>query len=756
MFSRRLFKTSLLLVTISVWLASCSDYLNEKKQEPQTLELSNERFACLKSLPERMSQYLEGGVDPRDIRNGFDCGKEALIYFKNKTKGSLQDAYTLEDMRNFFGKYFLKRNNVTPEFAAQLFKLKKVILGGDERFITKAEIQKMVELVDLLKEQAVLLSPHFPVLIGRKAAPAWSEVNGATDQLGATLWILLKEVDLVNSNYTFTDLKKFFEGLNDFINATEPFYLYEKVNESIAVIEAAKNVIIGEDPRFEGIRDWRDGLNTVLQIYREGLRYKYFIRNNPLEKAEDIDVLMSFIDDGFALVEQSLPMRRHGIISFTSMDILLDRLQDRRSLPMGLSSESLKESYKKIILRLLDPRRQGDPRGLEGFEKSHLVALKQEWMSFRLHQYFINNLPLDAHRTVDRGSIVTAAKQFNAGKYIKVITSNSLEQEALLKSWEQGSKLLQNTNPVIFNDEGRMNVLLKPLEARQSWGSLTRWNLMRALGKAMLLGYGPTGLREQDLVRWYADFEKIGIELKAFDPRGGNSGARSFKEANFFTFSGNGDAVMNAQESFEFVSVLVAGGMSSADGIREDLVKKGCGMKENDIFGFPWLSEPCFKQTLRTEAGRYFDNLPGLVRQIAQMNPAQWDEFYNSLMSSARVSPANGRRVETADLRTAVMMLHYTETLMTVYDKNLNGTLDEDEVKLAAPRFQNFMKSVSPIKENFMVSDFFLYLVFKGQKPGIAEYLLFQAEKTVGSLGEVSRDNILKVFKVLKEEAEKK
>ena len=743
-------------VISATWLSGCSDFLNEKRQVPETIELSNERFACLKSLPEQMSQYLEGQVDAANIRRGFDCGKDALLYFKTKTRGTLKDAYTLEDLRNFFGKYFLKRNNVTPEFAAQLFKLKKVILGGDEKSLTKAEIEKFVNLLEIMKEHAVLLSPHFPVLMGKKTTAEWTEVNSAIEQLRSTSWVLLREVDILKSDYSFEDLKKFIVGLNEFVNSANLFSMYKSVEKNVVLIEAVKGVLIGENTGFGQMKDWEDGLKTLLHLYREGLRYHYFIRGSQLSNPKEMDLFMAFVDDGIRLVDESLPMKHGGFIPFSAIDTLLQRLGEENYLPENLSAKVLKETYKKIILRILDPRRQSDPRGLEGFEKTHLAALRQEWRSYRMHQYFLNTLPMDASSSISTEDVAKAAAQFKAEDYVtKALSQNSLEQEALMKSWVDGQQRLRSDWPVQFNAAGRMIVTVNPKSLPQSWSSLTRWNLMRGLGRAMNIGYGTNGLGEKDLIRWYDDFQKFGIELKAFDPRNGNSGARSFKEANFFTFAGNGDGLMNQQETFEYVSILFSGGLSSSNNVMNDMIEKACGLPEKDIFGNSWLNEACFKHNLISRAGIYFDNLPGLVKQLSTMKPVQIEEFYANLMGSARSSPAQGGRVETSDLRTAVMILHYTEILLMVYDRNQNGSLDEAEVKLAAPRFMQFMKSVSPVQADFMVSDFFLFLIFKGKKPTVAEYLKFQVEKTFGSLGEVSRDKILRVFKVLKEKAVK-
>lgn len=767
MFSKNMrsaWMTSLVAVNL-LWTASCSKFLDEKREKPQTIEMSNARFACLQSLPEEITKFLKGTVQDSDIHSGFDCAKDALLYFKNKTKGTYAEAYTMEDLRNFFGKYFLKKNNVSSEFGYELFKLKQVLIGGSDKYITKTEIQRLIELLDVVRDQAKKVAPHMPTLLAENKNPTWIQVDNATEQFSDSIWQLFKQVDVANSNYSFDDLKKFMDGLDKFINATEPFYLTQKLSSNVALVEAAKNVLIGDRNNLNDIHDWHVAVKTVMGVYREALRYIYFIKGKESGGQDTEKAIVMMSRDVLELLEASLPIQRQGAISFGAIDSLLDLLGDRGLIPMGLSPRSLKETYKKVVLRILDPQRRGDPRGLLGLERTHILALNHELKIFEMHQEFINGITFDKEGTVGFSEIHLAAMAFNPRVAIaKNYSGETLEQEGLLQAWFEGLDLLIRDNPVFYNREGRQVVMGDPKLFRQTWGSLTRWNVMRALSRALLLGYGNTHtpslsqeyMIEAGLEQWYTDFNQLGVELKAFDPRSVNSGARSFKEANFFTSTGNGDSIMNYRETFDFVSLLVSGGMQSAEYIRNAILAKSCGLPSKDIFGFPWMQEECFKSTLRKNFSEYFNNLPGMVLEVARMKNGEWDEFYNNLMSSACVSAPAGGQVETADLRTAVMILHYTESLMSVYDVNHDGKLNVEEVRAASPRFLEFMKTVSPVQANFMVSDFFLFLVYKGKKPTIWEYTKFQGEKAFGSLDDVGRDKILRVFKVLKDEAAKK
>ncbi|WP_413291032.1 hypothetical protein [Bdellovibrio sp. HCB337] len=763
MFSKRSLKQTMswMLTTQFLWVGACSYFLDEKRQEPQTIEMSNAKFACLQSLPVEITKFVRGEVSDGDIQSGFKCAQDALTYFKNKTKGTYPDAYTMEDLRNFFGKYFLKKNNVTPAFAAELFKLKKVLLGGSEKSITKAEIQKLVELLEVIKVQAVATAPHMTTLMGQKKGASWAEVNQATQQLQGSLLLLLKNVDIVRSDYSFVDLKKFMDGLDNFINATEPFYLTEKLGSNIPLLEAIKNVLVGEDVRLDNLNDWQTSLKTGVGLYRTALRYRYFLQGQDIDTPAEVDVLIMMANEVFDLFEESLPMQHQGVISFAAIDNLLKQLELKKLLPLGLTARGLEETYKKVVLRMLDPQRRGDARGLLSLERVHLQVLKHEVKIYQIQQSFTNSLSYDASMSVSVSDIAAAAKKFSLSEYIeKNLKVDSLEQDSLKIAWEDSLELLLKDRPVFFDSLGRLIIVGSPLKQRQTWASLTKSNVMRALTRFLLLGYGAkksTQLSREEMSQaglelWYKDFNQLGTDLKAFDPRSDNAGARSFNEANFFTFNGNGDSIMNFHETFDFVSFLVAGGMTSAEKLRQDSLQCMV-LATKDVFGYPMMRESCFKANMRKNFGVYFGNLPGMVRQVLAMNEGEWDQFYGNLLSAARISPASGGLVETADIRTAVMMLHYTESLMSVYDLDQSGKLNKEELRGAAPRFLEFMKQVAPVNANFMVRDFFLFLVYKGKKPTLWEYTYFQGEKAFGSLEDAGRDKILQVFKVLKDEA---
>ena len=108
-----------------------------------------------------------------------------------------------------------------------------------------------------------------------------------------------------------------------------------------------------------------------------------------------------------------------------------------------------------------------------------------------------------------------------------------------------------------------------------------------------------------------------------------------------------------------------------------------------------------------------------------------------------------------SDIRTTVVVLHYVETLMVMYDKNQNQTLSIDEINEAANRFMSFLRDTNPGTSDGFLKDGFAYLVINGQKPNAWDLARFKAGMVFSKPAEATRLNIIKVLKALKDDLNK-
>lgn len=751
-----------LLLTLSS--VGCSEFLNGKKTEPEVIEFSDERFACLQKLPGQIKKFSVGDAQESEIRSGVGCMSEALLYFNKRTFGSLEGAYTVEEMRKFFGKYFLKQNNVSPQFAAELMKIKRVLLGGSIDYLTKEEIIRLVDILAVVRDEAVQLTPHMKILLNQpvKSKIEWENVSEAIEQLRHSLQRLLVNTQIVKSEYGFEDVKKALVGFAEFVKGEEPFAPYDRYSSWVPVVEAVKNVLMGRRANFADLKQWGESLNTLIDLYELALRHHYSLKDLQFADASKVRQASQFAQQALKLLKNAHQMKMTGRIPAEDLDNLIEQVLPKVKSSIG--EKAWKKTYRAVLIKILNSEGKGDSLSFVGLERKHLTALEREFNIWRLQQSFVDHIPMEEFGGgVTPKELLQIYSRFNKTFIIeRGLSGDPFEQRALELAWEDLGHLLRSPFSVSFNQEGQLIIDSRYSSLKQSWASLTKSNLMRALSRLLMRGYGSNtkellnnaGMTEKGLIAWYDDFQELGLEIKAFDPRSANSGSRSFLEANFFTFSGNGNDLMDQRESYEFVSTLFSAGLSTSEKVRQQMVVAQCTTNEKDVFGFPFIKEPCFKSQLRKYFDLYFKNLPGMVRYVKSLDSSQWNVFYRFLAVAAAVKGQKFGYVETANIRSMVMILHYIESIVVLYDQDHSQGLSLKEVYSATPRFMSFFKTVAGTQSQTLLREGFAYLVFKGSIPDASDLAAFQLDKMWG-LKEAQRLEIVRLFGVLKHQLNK-
>lgn len=768
------FKAMTSVLFVAVMLAAgvgCSKFLNGKEKEAEVIELSDSRFEGLRELPGTLKKFATGEGDAAEIERSLKTLEEALIYFKERTKGSVENAYSVEDLRKFFGKYYLKENNVSPELARSLMRLKKALYGGSELYLSKTEIERIVRVLGLVRSEAGRMIPHMKVLLLKKETGevSESELHEAIQQLQSTAQALLEVLDLSRSDYTFLDTVQVLRGLAEFIQGEGREAFSRRLNTWLPLVSGVRTVLYGEQAILSGMQDWSDALTTAVDLYHVLLKYNYFLKSSKFSSPGEIRSAFGFAEQVLQLVENSHRLRKSQRILFTDIDRALKSVEVSGVLALPVSVQAISDTYKKVLNPMLDPVRRGQPG--DSLERDHLLALRRELRAFRLHQSFIESLPWASKASLSMNEVRAALKVFARDSEIATLSQDGAERKKLAEGFEQFRHLLNKPRPIAFDAGGRVLIVANPEALVQTRASLIRFSVMQSLTRLMMAGYGDMadpvqgGVTPAKFDQWYADFDTLGREVKAFDPRGKNSGRRSYQESTFFTFSGDGGRgsegvegtkdKAQADEMFEFVSFLFSGGMVNVEQLRKGLVEAGCAVEKRDVFKFPMLKEACVKDRLRAEFGKYFPNLPGLERFIREMSTASWERFYADWISTARTSDPNGGLIETADLRTGGMIFHYSESLFTQFDTDRNDRLSVDETKSAAPRFVPFLETVAGSYGETVLSEAFVVLLFTGENPAkdfwgtSFPFLIRRLFNNIG-ISEVDRSQILLVFKNLK------
>jgi hypothetical protein len=285
--------------------------------------------------------------------------------------------------------------------------------------------------------------------------------------------------------------------------------------------------------------------------------------------------------------------------------------------------------------------------------------------------------------------------------------------------WAEFLKVREYIRPLF--PKGSDRVLLVPDKdvprhiADYEFHDLTMMNIIRTVTTMVFRGYADndgkslgwdSGITDEELNRFFYDFREAGIDLAIVDERNEDTGKRAFIEGNLFNYSSDGlnpDAPgvaskLNFRESMEMFSFLWSGGQMAND-LYERLHKnldarsETCAKGPKDAYGRDKLSRACVLEELPAVLDELLVNMPGLRQFLRLLPPDMKTDYMRGVLETA-FNPRWSLRdwVEMSELSTLAVILHYSEAVMTNYDKNGDGILDNGEIEAAVKVFKGYIK----------------------------------------------------------------
>ncbi len=770
----------LLMVLSALILSSCSDFLKGKPKKELVLEIKNESMSCLKTVPLDVKKFMKSEATDAEIDKTFNCIDSTLQQFQTRVEGAVdKDSFTADELHQIFEK-FIKDAGLSKAATSDLMLLKAAILGGTNQKISKAEISVLREYLLALKVEVKNISPYAKLFTFKKTEVVFSKnmIKNAFAQLNLSLKNLLKISKISQSNYQFSDLKNL---------ATNLKIIGEEQQDRMAVANKMNDLLVGhQEISTEQDRSlYIDSLTAVLRLY--AIQVQGHVKLSIIDAAQ-MNSTFEYIHDVIELLEGTIQYQKSQVISFETIDPLLTEVIKKDILPLKITTDTALSFYKTVLVRVFQSGLSGDVNAFTGIRKVHFVNFKRELAVHRIYSHFIEKIAAQGNtkrvplKVVQEKLKLFEIKQsrdilheFDAAAQAQIIAVvNELRTEFLVKT------------PVIY----RFNKIILAVNQEiwdQNWEDLSRGLYNTMMSRQLLLGWGQTPLdkeikssyvAEHAMTQWYSEFKKFGIETKIFDPRSKNSGVSKLKEANLFTRAGNGDSQLSFKEAIQFVGILFSGGSRVYGEIAAGLKKDNCNLPEIDVFGNNWNNEACAYENLRKNYKYYFSNLSYLVRYLGQLNKNENDfrSFYDSLLQVARLDAGNSGRLETADLRNLIGLLHYVESLFAAYDADRNGLLSENEIKLSYPKFKTFaeqhaLKTAGEKLDSFdswmgslagyacfsrqdLIKESFVFMVYNGKTPSNSDLTILPClrnQPLIKFKGAVDRKNIINTLKIIKD-----
>lgn len=727
-----MFSRAWVVLSAFVMLAACSLKTGDAPVENDKLRFNTARFHCLSRMGENIDRYMQGELNRAEVEIFVDCIRNALKQFEFHARGQDPQGYAPMEIAEFLNKNF--NSKLTEPLVNEVMVVKTLIVGGTANFITRREYADLVNFLDVIQEEAVNNLPYVRLYRIDINVNQFDRVDPALlragkSQLVSTVNRLAEYLGRSGKPYSFASFENLVrEGKRflDWSERDEDTWAPEDLSE---LMSRFKEVMVGPDRMKIASKDWQPFLTSIAGVYGAYLDFEYLIKTDDILYGDGLEHFIQLADDTLGLLKSAIDRQAKRVIEFSAIFGLIDILDKMKLIPLNIRGESLKPSLQYTIQHVLkDPLSAIDPQQVTGLNNSSLTEARKEFYNWAESQRFLNDLALEELRKKSKQAVIstTDAVPF-FGSLLKDFDLTLFFGRSAPEFVDNNIQYLVTHVTPLFR-VGDNKVWIVPEDRRESYDirhglhDLGRLNVIRAVVRQLIRGFATpdrvilmatnpavTGVTEDELESFYQTARSLGEDLLFMDPRKDEVGRRIFKEGNIFTFVGNGVQephadlrhLLNFTEIVEVISFMWSGGQvrdALYDRIK-DICKKETGYTpENDIQNFEKIDRACFYRHVSDGGHADFINLPYMRDYLERLSLAERRQFYSRLSEISRIPTQRGPEgcyddlhIELSEIATFATVMHYVESIFTIYDRDQNGILNEREIMSAFPRFRGFL-----------------------------------------------------------------
>ncbi len=740
-----------ILLLSSTLLGGCAKFgLFELLPPRNPLRVSGGETACLEDAGTSLAEYFDGTATPAQVEEMFQCVDDSIQLFIDRTKTSTPGVYQPTELRNFLEKFFFGESRISSDLMAETMEFKRSILGGRGDTLTSVELRSLQRLATGVRDQILRLDAYRPLTldaISDLPADKQDAVLSAIQQSLAEVGALLAETA---GDYPTARL----EGLFNEFQKVYPSEALRSLVQRLPLLRALKPVLLGTSPEQFRPEEWPRFLVSLARL--GGV----FIKGRPILPDEQStfsvkagcgagrDRLSAAILDLFAMFDEAI--RHHGsleMIPFVEFDRVFDQLkpQDLGKVRLVTVKRLMRPIFRKFLAGTNEGFLGRDAEGLTrlGVERARRAFLdwsdNQRYIEgvfsalgrFDCEQLASDPATLPRHLWSDMESVpVETAMGVARMQDLSPRTQAAIQSFRILISRLRPQ---QGPEGVIMEIDA-----LRP-SLRHTFNSLSITNV---LGLGYVLGQQGYREKKYDSIRKAAgsphsmagpevdvlsnDLRDITIDLQFMNPEAPEGGAERFRDGNLFSYSGNGDSVLDLFEGVELFSLLLSG---QEAGTRLHLLMQSvCSSIGGGVFETPMIPEGCVLDYLVEHADEVYAHLPGLRAHLASLSLASATAggnadgsrlFLQQLLSVAMKGAKAPGYVGILEFQVLSVIPHYMEVTFVTYDADRNGLLNTAESLAAFPKFEPVLRAMAndPSLSRSDLEALFTYLLDRGKPP---------------------------------------
>jgi len=736
-FASLLFSRVFSVALLSAALAGCGLNTLEAVPGEAPLKLSGPTENCMSESLKHLESYFKGSASTEQVDTAFACVSGALEMFTTYGRGtSDRDSFSSIELRTFLERHFLGNLKLSDSLLNEVMRVKIAILGGSPDRLTKAELTRLVEVLDILRIEALRLRPYVDILNqrlpsdGQSVDPshleqAISDFTFTMDTLGALLGKSRQVYKLENLKTLLQDFQGLYEGRSNWKGP-------EWFAQQMPLIVSAKALLIR--PAGESISpdEWQLLFSHVGRSYGLFLRFKYAITGRDLFFGEGLAQIEIGILEVAGILEEAIEAKGDGKISYQIMRDFVLALGASGSFDLPVQASTiadlleplLEKIFNPIVLGVenanrLDPKDplsvRGERAAQGGLTRTNLHRIRDTVLGWVETQEFWERLEVEAMRkdpTLKKGQPIPL-------KVVRPIWASFrpvfAEPWADLKSIfdrplppstrENGTVIFENSKKIVYD--------------RKSFRELNwKQQVVRTIGYGYISD--PEGLRMSGITldqfeKVFIAFRQLAIDLDFLEKSDNEIWKTGFSISNIFLFSSNGDDRIGYHEATDLFVVSFASSVIR-DGIEADLLLN-CEAGPLDDGGRPTLKASCWRKQIKAGYTDFLSDIPGWVRQAKGFGSGSWRKFFENMEKASRKIDNPSGPLASSERSRAISIHHYIESLYTRWDSNRDDRLSLTEADKSFFLFKRILKDASGFNNEDEVRALFFYLLAYGAPP---------------------------------------
>ncbi len=752
-------------LVLVISLTSCGIALNEGNGNPDlTLKLNDGGTDCIEHSLPKIERYFKGVATSQETQESWACLSLALEVFSENVKGQNAGYYTPEELRTFLQTYFLGHIKLTDGFLEEAFRLKQIVLGGDRRQLTKAEIVRTQDAIQLLRGETVRLLPHLRIVLRKTEAgspEASSEnIQAAKAALNGMTSVLGQIFDYTDNVYTQEHAKAMLQELQALFAQSGSSWTGPAVAiEHLDSFFVFKSFLLDGTDTVIFQKEWGKILGLVSQLYGSYLQYEYLVKpSKDLLHGAGLKHFQTLLNEGFGVLQNAINNKSLKVIPFETLDRVVEQLYFLKVIgPDFMQDNTLKGLFRTVIGKVYQPAVNGVRPIASGLDTSALDLMRKDFYGFAEMQSVYDSIDSEIR---SKGEVLT----------YQTLKDKWPSKGNRADHLNQISALLNQRKPQMWDDQFRVVYDDSAFALPMTPLKFTELNWRRMLIFILARGYAETGetvevtgLRpSEDFQSLYWDFRLLAHELEFLDKNDTDIWQSTADESMIFFLASDGKRPVSIAEGYDFLGLALAAGKISSP-IYKDMRDECKHTGEIDAFGQPLIEVECYRKMLFSNFAKYFDALPGWATAVSKLNAEKLEKFKSNLEYVTLTNLKNLELgVKSGDLGTTVSVFQYGESIFWRFDTSKDGKLNLNESLEAFPIFHDFLADAA--KEDGLTSEsdlraLFTYLLRYKRTPQTllqkAEFLWWKMNKSSWKY-EVARTDVIDIIAAMKLNSEKK